>query len=139
MPDPVSAASAQLPVTSLYAGLCALLYSLLSFRVIRLRIKLKQARGDGGSDELARAVRVHGHFAEYVPLALLLLLLLEHARWPGPALHLYGVVLLATRVIHVVGLTRVPERTAFRLVAMVITLNLLTFASLALLVTWWRA
>ena len=116
-----------------------MLYAMLSFRVVRLRIKLRQARGDGGSDELARAVRVHGHFAEYVPLALVLLLLLEHSRWPELALHLYGLVLLATRFIHAMGLTRVPEKTVFRLVAMVITLNLLTFASLALLMTWWRA
>lgn len=138
MSNPVTAASALLPVTSLYAGLFALFFSLLSFRVIRLRIKHRQPHGDGGIDELTRAVRVHGHFAEYVPLSLILLLLLEYSRWPQQMLHVFGLLLLATRLIHAVGITRVPERMVFRLMAMIITLNLFAFAAVALLMTWWR-
>lgn len=55
------------PVTSLYTGLSALLYVALSLRVVRLRIRHARPSGDTGSDRLTRAVRVHGHFAEYVP------------------------------------------------------------------------
>jgi uncharacterized protein len=126
------------PVTGLYAGLLALLYVVLSFRVIRLRRKLSRPFGEGDCEELTRAVRVHGHFAEYVPLALMLLLMLELADWPGWALHLYGALLLCSRLIHLAGLSRVPERVNLRLAAMVITLNLLAAAAVALLVAWWR-
>ena len=84
--------------TGLYAALLALLYAALALRVVRLRIALKQPLGDGGHARLQRAVRVHAHFAEYVPLALLLLLLLELARLPAALLHGYGLLLL----VHVV-------------------------------------
>ncbi len=127
------------PITGLYAAVAALLYAALSLRVVRLRVALRQPLGDGGSEPLARAVRAHAHFAEYVPLALVLLLLLELARLPAPVLHGYGLLLLASRLVHVVGLTRVPENVAWRLVAMVITLHLLAGAALALLAVWWRA
>jgi hypothetical protein len=126
------------PVTSLYAALSALLYLALSLRVVRLRMKLGQPFGDAGSDGLTRAVRVHGHFAEYMPLALVLLLLLEMTRWPAWALHGYGILLLASRLVHAIGLMRVPEHLGWRLAAMVITLHLFAGAALGLLVAWWR-
>ena len=124
--------------TGLYAALLALLYAALALRVVRLRVVLKQPLGDGGHAGLQRAVRVHGHFAEYVPLALLLLLLLELARLPALVLHGYGLLLLASRVAHAIGVARSPEHLAWRLAAMVITCNLLAGAALLLLAVWLR-
>ena len=112
--------------TGLYAALLALLYGALALRVVRLRMVLKQPLGDGGHAVLQRAVRAHGHFAEYVPLVLLLLLLLEMARLPAALLHGYGLLLLASRVAHAIGVSRAPEHLGWRLAAMVITCNLLT-------------
>jgi uncharacterized protein len=89
--------------TGLYAALLALLYAALALRVVRLRVVLKQPLGDGGHARLQRAVRVHGHFAEYVPLALLLLLLLEMAALPAALLHGYGLLLLVSRAAHAIG------------------------------------
>jgi uncharacterized membrane protein YecN with MAPEG domain len=66
-----------LPVTSTYAALLALLFIALSVRTVRLRATLKIALGDGGNERLLRANRVHGNFAEYVPITLLVSLLLE--------------------------------------------------------------
>jgi uncharacterized membrane protein YecN with MAPEG domain len=125
--------------TGLYAALLALLYGALALRVVRLRLALKQPLGDGGHAALQRAVRVHGHFAEYVPLALLLLLLLELARLPAALLHGYGLLLLASRAAHAIGVARVPEHLGWRLAAMVITCNLLAGAAVLLLVLWWQA
>ena len=125
--------------TALYAALLALLYAALSLRVVRLRVVLRQPLGDGGHAGLQRAVRVHGHFAEYVPLALLLLLLLELARLPALVLHGYGLLLLASRVAHAIGMARSPEQLAWRLAAMVITCNLLAGGAVLLLVVWLRA
>ncbi len=125
--------------TSLYAALLALMYAALALWVVRLRVVLKQPLGDGGHAGLQRAVRVHGHFAEYVPLALLLMLLMELAQLPAALLHGYGLLLLASRAAHAIGLVRSPEHLGWRLAAMVITCNLLAGAAVLLLAMWLRA
>lgn len=90
-----------LPVTSLYAALAALFYLALSIAVIRLRWKERVPILDGGKNNLTRAIRVHGNFAEYVPFALFMLALLEiSGRIPAPVLHGLGIALLAGRVAH---------------------------------------
>jgi uncharacterized membrane protein YecN with MAPEG domain len=94
------------PVTGLYAALCALLVLALALAVIRSRWRTKAGLGDGGDRRLARAIRIHGNAVEYVPLALVLLLVAElnHA---GPALlHGCGATLVAARVAHAIGLSR---------------------------------
>lgn len=57
----------------IYAALLGIVFLLLSIRTLRLRRRLRIAVGDGGSVLMLRAMRVHGNFAEYVPLALLLI------------------------------------------------------------------
>ncbi|MCB9548008.1 MAG: MAPEG family protein [Myxococcales bacterium] len=92
--------------TALYAGLLAFLYLGLAWRVVRLRQQLKQALGDGGHRSLNQAIRVHANFAEYVPFALLLLLLVEGSRAPVYLVHGIGGGLLLGRLMHAWGLTR---------------------------------
>ena len=46
------------------------------------------------------AIRAHGNFAEYVPLALLLMVMLEQGHTSVYVLHALGVVLLVARLIH---------------------------------------
>lgn len=68
--------------------------------------------GDGGHKDLAQAIRVHGNFVEYVPFALLLLLLVEMQHdsvWP---VHILGGLLVAGRVLHAAGLSR-SSNTSF--------------------------
>ncbi len=94
------------PVTAFYVALLALLLLALAMRVIRLRWKLRVGIGDGGDRIMIRAVRAHGNAAEHVPIALLLLFAAElnHA---GPLfLHACGAVLVGSRVLHAIGLTR---------------------------------
>jgi hypothetical protein len=64
-------------VTSFYAGLLAFLFIGLSVRVIRFRRGKHIAIGDGDDPSLRRAMRVHANFAEYVPLALILIAFVE--------------------------------------------------------------
>ena len=55
---------------------------------------------------LLRKIRVHANFIEHVPLALLMLALLELAGlWP-PMLWVCGGALLLGRVMHAVGMSR---------------------------------
>lgn len=87
-------------VTPLYAALLALWFTILSLRVIRCRREARVSLGDGGNAMLQRAVRAHANFAEYVPLALLLLLVLELSRFSIYLLHAIGAALLAARLLH---------------------------------------
>lgn len=88
-------------VTPLYAALCGILLVVLSLRVSLLRRKYAVGIGDGGQAVLQRAIRVQGNFIEYVPTALILLLLLEVSHQvPAVALHLLGLLLVAARISH---------------------------------------
>jgi uncharacterized membrane protein YecN with MAPEG domain len=94
------------PITACYAGLLALLLVVLALRIIRLRWKLRLGLGDGGDRTMLRAVRAHGNAAEYVPIALLLLLAAELNHANPLLLHACGAAFVASRVLHAVGLTR---------------------------------
>ncbi len=64
-----------LSVAPLYAALLGFLLVYLSIRVIRLRRRLEVAIGAGGEAAIERAARVQANFSEYLPIALILLLL----------------------------------------------------------------
>ncbi len=94
-------------ITLLYAGLSGLLLLALSFQVVGLRRKHRVGLGTGQHPDLERIMRVHGNFCEYVPLALLLLLVLELSGALSPwLLHGLGIILIVGRVLHAVGLSR---------------------------------
>lgn len=86
-------------VTPLYAGLLALWFLVLSWRVIQRRGKGTYL-GDGGDQGLLRVIRGHANFAEYVPLALLMMGFLEVSRFSIYVLHALGIVLLIARLLH---------------------------------------
>lgn len=94
------------PITGLYAALCAVVVLSLALRVILLRWSTRTGIGDGGDRRLARAVRIHGNAIEYVPLALILLLLAELSGVRPSLLHGCGITLVAARVVHALGLAR---------------------------------
>lgn len=108
-------------VTSFYA-------SILTIAVIVLAILVSAKRGqtgisilDGGNSDLAVSMRRHGNFVENVPLALLLMALCE-ARGLGVTwLHTIGVVLLAGRALHVIGLDAVRPAAPLRIIGTVAT------------------
>ena len=121
------------PVTSIYAALLALLLLALSVLVIRQRLRNKVAIGLGEAEALLRASRAQGNFAEYVPILLVLLLLLELGGSGPVLLHGLGAAILLGRVLHAAGISRSPERLLLRQAGMLLTFGALTVAALALL------
>lgn len=95
-------------VTPLYAGLLVLLFLVLSLRVIRAR-SAGIWLGDGGDKNLLRVIRGHANFAEYVPLALVLMAILESSRFSIYLLHALGIVLVVARVLHGYALSFTPH------------------------------
>ena len=66
-----------LPITTILASLIALLLVRLSLRVIQLRRKNQVSLGDGGHEDLRRAIRGQANCAEYAPVGVLLVLIAE--------------------------------------------------------------
>ena len=91
-------------VTPLYAGLLTLLFVLLSLRVVKYRQK-GIPLGDGGDPKMLRVVRGHANFAEYVPLALLMMAVLELGRSSIYILHAIGIALILSRLLHAYALS----------------------------------
>ncbi|WP_417685054.1 MAPEG family protein [Pseudidiomarina gelatinasegens] len=94
-----------LPISMLYAGLLTLLYFALSVNIIRLRWRDRVGLGTGDSQDLKVAVRIHGNFAEYVPLSLLLLVVMELQGAAVDLLYGLGAALFVARICHALGLT----------------------------------
>jgi len=91
-------------ITLFYAGLLALWFLALSYRVVQKRghgISL----GDGGDPGMLRRIRGHGNFAEYVPFILLMIGLLEAREFNPLLIHALGATLLLARVLHGVSLS----------------------------------
>ncbi|MBW3805214.1 hypothetical protein EHZ47_02820 [Aeromonas jandaei] len=91
-------------ITLIYAGLLGFLFLGLSYWVVRRRIQFKVMIGQGEAPQMLAAIRAHGNFAEYVPLTLLLMALSEMAGASALLLHAGGIMLLAGRVLHAIGI-----------------------------------
>lgn len=122
-----------LPVTSFYAALLAGVLLWLSIRVIQARVRARVAIGLGADEGLLRAARAQGNFAEYVPMALLLLALLELSGASAVLLHALGAGLLGGRVAHGIGIARSPENLTLRQIGMALTFGVLGAGALLLL------
>ena len=95
-----------------YAGLLGLLLIALSVNVVLARRRYRVRLGVGTEEGMQQAVRVHANFTEYVPLAVVLLVLCEVlAGLPTAAVHAAGIMLVTSRVLHAWGLARSPGRT----------------------------
>jgi uncharacterized protein len=90
-------------ITALYAGLLALVSIGVSFPAGSLRGKLGVSVGDGGNKDLQLAMRRHANFVEYVPLALILIALLELNGVATRTLHILGAGLVIARLAHATG------------------------------------
>jgi uncharacterized protein len=101
-------------IALLFASLHILLMLYLALRVVSHRRAMKIGIGDGGDHRLQRKIRAHGNFIEYVPIALILLALLELSGLAALWLWIFGGALFAARLLHAFGLSRKsgysPER-----------------------------
>lgn len=103
-------------ITILYAGLLGLLSLVLSALSGLLRGKVGASIGDGGSKEMLLSMRRHTNFVEYVPLALLLIALLEMNGVSSTAIHILGAALVVCRIAHAVGIRADTMNTVGRFI-----------------------
>ena len=122
-----------MPTTALYAAILSLVFVALSIRTIRMRRHQKIAIGYADNDLMLRAMRVHANFAEYVPLSLILIYLVEVSRGSTRLVHFLGVCLIIGRLLHAYGVSQPKEVFAFRVTGMVFTFTTILTCSVTLL------
>jgi uncharacterized membrane protein YecN with MAPEG domain len=120
-------------ITPLYAGVLALILVALAMRVIRVRRGKRIGIGDGDDDNLARRIRAHANFTEYVPIAVLMMLLIELAGYPAWTIHSLGLALIVGRVVHAWSLP--AQSLTGRTIGMVLTFTVLISGALMCLTT----
>jgi uncharacterized protein len=108
-------------ILPIYAALFAIFFIVLSIRTIRQRRSLKIGLGDAGNKDMQRAMRVHANFAEYVPLCLLMIYLVEQSGVYAWLVHALGAGLLVGRLSHAYGVSQVRENFKFRVTGMTLT------------------
>jgi uncharacterized protein len=111
-----------LPITLSTTVLSAMFQLVLTALVIRRRTRMGISLLDGGDVLLTQRIRAHANFTETVPIALLLMLLLELARCNAALLAGCAVLLIGGRLLHAVGILR-PTTGLARQVGMVCTLT----------------
>ena len=122
-------------MTSIIAAILTIIFVKLSFAVIGLRRKNKVGLGSGGYDDLERAIRAQGNFAEYVPIGLILIACLELNGAPWWLVILPGIALIIGRLIHAKGINEPPPNFSSRVLGMKFTFG--TFITLAILNVGW--
>jgi len=115
------------PITALYAGLLGLLAIGLANQVLYARLRAERLP----TWKPDTVLRVQANFVENVPLALLLLLVLELQRAPASVLHTLGAALVICRVLHAWGMSRNPGANYPRLIGAQGTFLLVSIMSMA--------
>ena len=115
--------------TLITAGVLGVWYAFLAVTVIRARYRHRVSLGDGGIPELQARIRAHGNFAEYVPIVLILMGLVELAGGDRTVLLWSGIALVVSRVIQAVGVWKRVAPNPFRFVGSCLTLFLLIYYS----------
>lgn len=125
-------------ITSLYAIPIAVLFLILSARVITYRRANQLGLGDHGDKSLTKRMRAQANCAEYAPFALLLMVLCESGGASAWVVHLIGLLLLIGRVAHGYGFSASPPRITLRVMGTLLTMasygaSIVTLAVLAVM------
>ena len=102
----------------------------LSWRIMHMRGKLEVMAGDGGEKDLNVAVRIQGNFIEYVPMALLLIIICEMEGYPQASIHGLCWALIVARLAHVHGMIQKGAAGKGRRFGAMLTFIVIVVASL---------
>ena len=121
-------------VTMITAGLLGLLLLFLGGYVIAGRVSFKIGLGDGGNPAMQRRMRAQANFVEYVPMAVILIALMENAGiGPHWLVALLGAVLVVARIWHAQGLLSSSGTSAGRFVGTNLTVLVILVGAVACL------
>jgi len=116
-------------ISLLYACLIALLFVALSARVIAYRRQAGISLGDAENPHMRRRIRAQANCAEYAPIGLLLLFMLETQGASAAMLHLLGATLFAGRFLHGSALSSDRQWIFGRQAGMLLTFAMIVIAA----------
>ncbi|MEA2207270.1 MAG: uncharacterized protein QOE77_4046 [Blastocatellia bacterium] len=93
-----------LPIALTAAGAAGLVNFWLSWRIAQLRESEKISVGDGGNMRLTARMRAQLNFAEYAPVVLILIALIEATRGSQYWLGIVAALFILGRVLHGLGM-----------------------------------
>ncbi|MEO6169433.1 MAG: MAPEG family protein [Lysobacter sp.] len=125
-------------ISLIFASLHVLLLLILVAPIVRRRISRKIGIGSGGDEFLSRSIRVQGNFIEYVPIALVMLLLLELSGLREVWLWAFGSTLLTARVLHAYGLSGSAGTSPGRALGALLTFAVILAMAVTGLAIGWR-
>ena len=118
-------------ISMMTAGALGLLLLFLSANVIAGRAKFKINIGDGGNELLHQRIRTQANFVEYVPIALILIMLIEYGQiGPGWLLRALATALVGARLLHAQGLLASTGTSAGRFIGTTLTALVILVAAL---------
>ncbi|MEJ6710401.1 MAG: MAPEG family protein, partial [Amylibacter sp.] len=103
-------------ITPLYAAFLAVIFLVYTMRVIKARSAAGLSILHGDDMELALKVRIHANFADFVPIALIVLMLAEMSGGNGIAVHVAGALLIASRILIPFGMDLVKFAHPLRII-----------------------
>lgn len=109
------------PITSISASFLGLFYIILAVRVVSLRRLYQISVGNKGNKSLNMAIRAHGNFSEYTPLALILCLCAEMNHLKNLTILLFMGAFILGRLLHAHVFLHNPRQIKARIVAMMLT------------------
>ena len=123
-------------ITLLYAGILGLMSVPIAFTAGSLRGKTGVSIGDGGNQQLLLAMRRHSNFIEFVPLALLIIALLEANGVSATAIHALCGSLVVFRLCHAFGIKADTVKGAGRAIGAAGSTLVILVASVWAIVTY---
>ncbi len=122
-----------LQLTGLYTAILALIMVILAFNTSAGRIKHRIDLGTGDDPDMEKRLRAFGNFIEYVPMLILLMAVSELQGRASLHLHIFGTLIVLTRVLHALGMRGVMPSLKGRYLATIMTYLLLLIGGGALL------
>jgi len=118
-------------ITPIYAGLIALLFLAISYRVVLGRRNLRISVGHADDKDMEKRMRVQANCAEYAPIGIILLAMAEMQGMPGWLVHVSGLALLVGRMLHAFGLGSTPQVPFLRVWGMYLTVGMIFVTAIA--------
>jgi uncharacterized membrane protein YecN with MAPEG domain len=103
----------------------------MSLKIVKLRHLHKVSLGAQGHEDLEKTIRAHGNFAEYTPIALILMLCAEVNKANWIILSILVFLFILGRILHAYAFIINKHHFKFRVRGM--TLTFLTIVCLAVL------
>lgn len=129
--DPTKGRPPVLIITPIYAGLLAILFLSLSYRVVLSRRNLRISVGHADDKDMEKRMRVQANCAEYMPIGIILLAMAEMQGMPGWLVHVSGLALLFGRALHAYGLGSTPQKPPLRVWGMYLTVAMIFVTAIA--------